>query len=586
MDLGKKARLFSLRLLNFRHWDLALAFAVALIALLAFSRFFGIQLMESDALSKILFHRGTDAAEIFRIFSQPDGFPISSFCYRPFSSLFFWIIFLFNGISFGAFHAFNFALHALNSVLVFFLARKLIKDKRGFFSFLASAIFALHPINLTTVLFVSRMPEMMAAFFMLASLLALNAFLERKNKRFYFLSVFFCFAGIFSKEVGTLVPFVLFFYCIIFLHEKSLRQLLRKSLRLCLPFFSLIALYVALMFFSLGRFAGFVHSSSWLKSQVAVSFIEYLFYPVNFLSANPFNDLRRLSQIPLGDPLILIAFIASAALILRFFSKKERDRPVLFLFSWFFIFLTAFTLGSVIHPWYTYVPLIPFALLLSVFLQRNSLKFKKSIAAKAVSLFIALLFLSFLAFSSLAVNYRYPLIAGEITQSVLSQTVRCASELPQDSALLLLNYPKQISAPEKGLNFIMILVEEHSVQLVLDSSLPEKKLRVISLSESILFTPPFDENQFSFSPEGNCVFLMQNLNKNTAIIKLPSQQNQEKLKKAGITVEREQQEESETIKIILPEQLCESAFFFFFDGKKVQVIKASEANEIAGQNGK
>ncbi|MDP2974110.1 MAG: glycosyltransferase family 39 protein, partial [Candidatus Diapherotrites archaeon] len=265
--------------LNFKRKGLLLAFAIALIVLFAYRDFFGIELMEFDAVPKIVSHSNPGIAGFFGILTGPEQhyLPISS-NYKPFGSLVLWIIFLVNGLNFTAFHALSFVLHALNSVLVFFLAKKLIKKTNDLFPFLAALIFALHPIHLNTILFVSRVHELLACFALLSSLLLLMLFFEEKRQRYFLLSILFCGIGIFSKEAGSLIPVILFFYCLIFLKEKGIRSLITRSLKICVPFFSLVAAYFALMFFSLGGLAGYAYSLPYSKSQIVFSFLQFIFY--------------------------------------------------------------------------------------------------------------------------------------------------------------------------------------------------------------------------------------------------------------------------------------------------------------------
>ena len=87
-----------------------------------------------------------------------------------------------------------------------------------------------------------------------------------------------------------------------------------------------------------------------------------------------------------------------------------------------------------------------------------------------------------------------------------------------------------------------------------------------------------DENQFSFDSNGECVFLIENKNQSTARLAIPYGWSGEKAEKTGITLDLNREAEPETIRITLPEQECEDAFFLFFNGKNVQEIKASEGS--------
>ncbi|MBN2066921.1 MAG: glycosyltransferase family 39 protein, partial [Candidatus Diapherotrites archaeon] len=339
--------------LDSRKMALLLAFAIALVALFAYGDFFGIELMEFDAIPKLVSHSQASADEFFSILTGPEQnyLPISS-NYRPFGSLILWLMFMFTGLNFTAFHALNFALHAINSVLVFFLAKRLIKG--NMFPFLAALVFALHPIHLNTVLFVSRMHELLACFALLSSLLLLMKFLEKRKQHYFLASILFCAIGIFSKEAGSLIPFVLFACCLIFLKEKNIRSLTLKSLRICFPFFALVAAYFALMLFSLGSLAGYAYSLDYTKSQVVFSFLQFLFCPINFLSASIPSQFNAFLSNPLANTLFLLFFIGLSIFSLKFFSGKEQDRQVLFLLCWFLTFIFAFTALNALAVWYSY----------------------------------------------------------------------------------------------------------------------------------------------------------------------------------------------------------------------------------------
>jgi len=563
--------------LNLCKRDLLLAAGLALISLLAYSQFFGVQLMEFDAVPRLTFHTGRDAGQVFKIFTQGDGTSPHATGYRPFSSLVWWVILLFNGLDFQAFHAFNFALHALNAVLVFFLGRKIIRDKGGFFSFTAALVFALHPINLSVVLFVSRMPEIMVAFFLLASLLSFTAFFEGKGRRFYLLSIAFCFLGIFSKEAGALIPFALFFYCLVFLEEKGLCRRLAKALRLCTPFFSLIALYLALMLFSLGKLSGYNLPFNYSGSQLVFFFFTHLFYPIDFLAANFFDAIYFFLNQPVVNCLLLIAFATLVFPVLGFFSKERKDKPALFLLYWLLAFLFAFTAFGFLPAWYAYVPLIPFALLLSILLKWHIKKARKSSLSLLFSLLICLLFLSFAALSPLAVSYSQPLAASALTGRVLIQTQGIARELPQQSTLYLVNYPCFLLSAENGFRETIPLLNENTVQASLDFWLPEKKLAVISLTSVTVYSQ-LSENQFAFNPEKSTEFSVENADMESARVRTSLYWTQEKSAETGIKLEHYTGQTYEAIGITLPENGPENAFFLFFDGKQVQAIKAGNGN--------
>ena len=245
--------------------DILFAVSIAIIALLAYSQFLGIQILEFDAVANTLSHSDQNSAEIIKIFTSPQqSYHSSSIVYRPVESLVWWIFFSFQGMNLALSHLFMLLLHAINSALVFVLATKLLRDKSRIFSFIAALAFALNPIHLHTVLFASRLPELLVAFSLLSSLLLLSKYFKSKNKTFFYLAIFTCFAGVFSKAAGSLIPLVLLLYVFIFSKETVLKKRVKNAFKFCLPFLALIPIYIALMFFPLAK---------WLDTQALLKFL-------------------------------------------------------------------------------------------------------------------------------------------------------------------------------------------------------------------------------------------------------------------------------------------------------------------------
>ncbi len=541
------------------------------IALLAYSQFFGVRIMEFDAVSKIISHSGKDAAEIFRIFSSPEEhYLFFSSNYRPFESLVLWIAYLFNGLDFFMLHFLGFFLHAVNSVLVFFLARRLLKDNFGFFSFLAAALFALHPVNINTVLFVSRLHEPLVAFGLLASLLCLARFLETGKKLFFAFAFLFCAIGTFSKETGLLIAPMLFLYCLAFLKQKNILGRLFEAARLCIPFFFLAAAYVTLTFLALGRFGGYATASPSLRSQLVVSFFRYILYPNDFLQNNFFLSARTFFGQQLPNIVFLAVFSALVLVILWLFSRQKEKRQALFLLAWLFGFLFAFVVFGFMYPWYTYIPLIAFAILFGFFLKKCNAFFHKSRLSLLCALLVIVFFASPLAFSPLFVSYKQPLIASQLSQKIFSQTLSAVSRLPDESTVFLVNYPRYFSFNENGFSHTIFLVHGGSIQAMLDYAMPKKKASIIALTNSSITEASLAKNQFGFFVRGNCSFVLENALPKLAHIRRDAMAR--RIPDIGFAGNFSQ---TEIIEMQFPEKECKTAIFLFFDGQNIQLLKAT-----------
>jgi len=567
---GKKIAFFKRR-------EVLFALLAFFLALLAYGRFFGIQLMEFDAVSKIVSHSGAGAGEFFKILTQPEEhYLFFSRNYRPFETFLFWAIFLFNGMNFTAFHALSFVLHAANAALVFFLARKLLNDKSGFFALIAAALFALQPVTMNSVLFVSRLHEPLVCFAFLASLLCLIRFLEEKKMLFLALAWLFCAIGVFSKETGVLIPAVLLLYCIVFSQEKKIAGRILRSIKLSLPFFAVAGAYLAAMFLVLGRIGGYTFAPNPYRSQLLAFFLGYLFYPIDFLGNNFFQGAKQFLRTPQADAIALILAASGAILLLWFFSVKKKNLQAFFLLAWFFGFMLAFFAFGFIYSWYAYVPLVPFAILLSMMLKGGWEKAKKSKASAAAAAAAGVLFISLFAVSPLFIGYRQPAVASEITQGAFEKLLYSAEALPAESRLYLLNLPRQLMFSENGYWYGSFLLHGGSVQAMLDLRMPEKKFSVVELTDLVVLSPKLESARLSFAPKGDCNFLLENRSPGIASMTVAY-----KLRpNSGISLLRRTSKTSQSIELRMREKECGNAVFLFFDGKTMRALRAGDANRL------
>jgi tetratricopeptide (TPR) repeat protein len=106
------------------------------------------------------------------------------------------------------YHCVNIFLHAINALLLWRLLVRLVIPG----AWLAAAIFALHPVQVESVAWVTELKNVEMGFFFLLSLLAWTAFNRvgtPRRRRFYFLSLVFYALALFSKTTACTLPAVL-----------------------------------------------------------------------------------------------------------------------------------------------------------------------------------------------------------------------------------------------------------------------------------------------------------------------------------------------------------------------------------------
>ncbi len=112
------------------------------------------------------------------------------------------------GLNPAGYHWVNILLHALNALLVWRLLSRLV-PKLGVGAWLAAAIFALHPVQVETVAWITERKNLLSLLFGLLSLLAWVEFTEERPKPrwgVYALALVCCQLALFSKTTACTLP--------------------------------------------------------------------------------------------------------------------------------------------------------------------------------------------------------------------------------------------------------------------------------------------------------------------------------------------------------------------------------------------
>ncbi len=161
----------------------------------------------------------------FSLDSPSQYFPLTYTVFRIERSL--W------GLNSTGFHWVNILLHAANALLVWRLLRRLSVPG----AWLAAAIFALHPVQVESVAWVTELKNVLSLFLFLLAVLAWVEFVEDRPKplwRFYALALMFCALALFSKTTACTLPAALLL--ILWLKGKPIT---RSRLAQIVPFIAL-----------------------------------------------------------------------------------------------------------------------------------------------------------------------------------------------------------------------------------------------------------------------------------------------------------------------------------------------------------
>lgn len=127
--------------------------------------------------------------------------------YHPITSLSWMIELHYFGENPHAFHYTNLTFHLLNTILIFFLGKKL--GGKIEIGLAAALLFGLHPLHVENISWISARKDLMVAFFFLLSLLSYTTYLLKEKKIYYALSFTFALLALFSKASAVVIPLIL-----------------------------------------------------------------------------------------------------------------------------------------------------------------------------------------------------------------------------------------------------------------------------------------------------------------------------------------------------------------------------------------
>ena len=254
--------------------------------------------------------------------------------YYPLVLTTFWILHHFVGLNPLPYHILNVTFHAASALLLW---RVLVQLRvRG--AWLGAAIWALHPVLVQSVAWVTEMKNTQSAFFYL---LAISCFLQSRDRKrkfiFYWLTIFFFVAAITSKPSTVMLPLVL--ALCLWWREGEIKQ---RDLRLLLPFV-LISLLASGWTIWEQKFHSHATGADWVQTplqRVLISADAIWFYLLKLIWPHPLIFIYPRWNV---DPSRWFAWIPLVALLVvatvLFIKRNTALRPVAFAFAYFVITL-------------------------------------------------------------------------------------------------------------------------------------------------------------------------------------------------------------------------------------------------------
>ncbi|MBI4550598.1 MAG: tetratricopeptide repeat protein [Candidatus Omnitrophica bacterium] len=290
------------------------------------------------------------------------------------------------------YHAVSVLFHAGNGALVYALARALTGAR--WTAFFVACIFAVHPLQVESVAWISSQKTLESGFFSLLSILSYLRFLDRKSKRWYALALLFFAIALFFKPTAVTLPLVLILADAL-LHKTRLTEAVFRAI----PFLALSLLEASLVFIAHQTEKAFapIPGDDRLNFTVVPfwtvsSYLRKIFWPSDLLPLYPTLKSAGWSDLRFGLP--AAAVISLLILLAVNFWRSRRST----FFGCFFLLLllptlNLFPLSAPLADRYTYLPLIGPLGLAGLFLHHAAGRFIPRPAVRAIVLGLPLLIL-------------------------------------------------------------------------------------------------------------------------------------------------------------------------------------------------
>ncbi len=324
--------------------------------------------------------------------------------YHPLTMLTLAANYAITGKNAGSYHIVNLLIHLLNILLVFFFVKRLTGNK-PWLAFIVALLFAVHPLHVESVGWVSERKDVLFSFFFLAGLLQYLKFLET-NRISKYLFVFGLFIlSLLSKPTAIIFPIVL-----LAIDYYKGRLNISRTYYEKIPFV-LLSLVLALMTIHAQKLQGAVGGADLFPVHFRFFFGFYgimmyaakAIWPFSLCTFYPFPAVNNALPVAYFFSL-LFGFALFAAFIFTYRKYKLIAFGILFYLVNLLLVLQFMPVGSaVIADRYAYLPLIGVFLVPGYFFQQyiDAQKGKLPVAGMAI-LVVTSVILSALTFKQSA----------------------------------------------------------------------------------------------------------------------------------------------------------------------------------------
>jgi hypothetical protein len=295
--------------------------------------------------------------------------------YKPLMPLSFTLLYSLFGNSPWGYHLFQLVLHVATCFVLYKLLRSLLENEslgqptktqnaatNNTIALAITAIFAIHPGNVESIVYMSSLQEILYSFFGLSSFLLLIRSLRNQiiNYKLITLSLVLLFFALLGKESGIAYFPIIFFYLLLF--NKKVLPIWSLGSFLVIVFYLVLRLGIANVGFSSKTLSPisqqpFLIRLTTLPFEI-MSYLRITYFPKDlFIAQHQVVDSIK-------DPRFLVGILITGLFLIAVFGiiSKTKSKLLLFFFLWFSasisIALNIFPLDMTIAERWLYTPII------------------------------------------------------------------------------------------------------------------------------------------------------------------------------------------------------------------------------------
>jgi tetratricopeptide (TPR) repeat protein len=277
---------------------------------------------------------------------------------------------------------------------------------------LAAAIFAVHPVHVESVAWISGVPDPLLAVCVFIAVICYLRFREVRGLGWKAGSILAAAAAMLSKEVGIAIPLLIGAHAMVYSSDAWTARL-RSAFLCAVPTGLVAAAYLVVRTYVLTGVAHVVGVDAWHMvanwPRVAVFYIQHLVWPTRL---SILYDLKA-NEPPSWANLAVPSVVLFAIVPVLWYLARFIDRRLLsFALIWAAVciapafYLRAFNVGDIVHDRYLYLSVFGFALIIAAVVERLA-SLAQGVGLRSPSLLAGVLIVSLLAGSSLAEQVHY-----------------------------------------------------------------------------------------------------------------------------------------------------------------------------------